>query len=334
MPDKNSAGCGSQELCIALDLGGTNIAAALVDASGRMVCCKKTRTQAHRGAQAVVADLVSLAIECSSEASRLGAIVRGVGIGSAGQIDPELGVVVSATDNLPGFSGLRLRDIVADATGLETYVDNDANAAALGEAWVGAAKGCNNLVCLTLGTGVGGGIIANGSLVHGIRGCGGELGHMSINFDGPECNCGSRGCLESYVSTWAVEKRIKALALMRGGSWKAIYNATGGAVKGLFDAARDGDREAIELADEVGRYLGFGVASLANALAPQMVVLGGGISQAGEILFSAVRKGFRERALLPLRDAVQIVPAKLGEYSVVVGAAALVWRNCCAASSD
>lgn len=332
MSCRSSIESSSRDLCIALDLGGTNIAAALVHRDGRMACCKKIRTRASRGGQAVVADLISLALELSSEAGTLGATLKGVGIGSAGQIDHKSGVVVSATSNLPGFTGLHLRDMVAGATGLETYVDNDANAAALGEAWIGAARGCNDVVCLTLGTGIGGGIIANGDLVRGIRGCGGELGHMSINFDGPECNCGSRGCLERYVSTWAIEDRIKVLARTLGGSWTAIRDATGGAVKGLFDAARDGTNEAMVLADEIGCYLGFGIASLANALAPAMVVLAGGISQAGETLFSSVRKGFRERALPPLRDTVQIVQAELGDYSVVAGAAALVWRSTSAAS--
>jgi len=313
-------------LCIALDLGATKIAGALIDSSARIICEKRVPTDAARGPDAVVADLVALAVQLMHEARTLGSSLEGVGIGSAGQVDHESGNVVSATPNLPGFSGTPLGRLLDDAIGLEVHVDNDANAAALGAVWAGAGRGCRDLVCITLGTGVGGGIVSNGRLVRGIRGCGGELGHMSIAFEGPKCNCGSRGCLESYVSAWAITARARDMARSSGAfEWAADVDQI--TVKELFDAAKAGDEDAQDLADEIGLYLGFGAANIANVVAPEKILFAGGVSQAGETLLSPVRRGFRERALPPLRDAVCIAPAALGEAAVMVGAAALVWQR-------
>lgn len=302
-------------LLLGVDIGGTKIAAALVNArDGSVVLAERVPTRAHEGGPAVLGRALALAARLHEQgrAQNLGDVV-GVGIGAGGQIDPDAGVVVHATDILPGWAGTRLKDAFADAfAGLPVAADNDVNAFAAGEARWGAGQGLQNLVFLALGTGVGGALILNGRLHHGARGAGGELGHLILVPNGEPCTCGGRGCLEQYVSGPALHKRFAAL----GGSGDA-----GASLAEL--ATRDPDGPAARAIAETGEWLGLGLISLANVFGPDCFIIGGGLAQLGERLLAPARRLLQTRALPGVRNA-PIMLAALGPDASVAGAAALV----------
>lgn len=300
---------------LGIDIGGTKIAGGIVDAAtGAVLMEDRVSTLAHEGGAAVLARALSLAVRLR-EAARSKGIGEpvGVGVGAGGQIDPDAGIVVAATNVLPGWVGTKLRATFEERLSLPTRVDNDVNALAAGEARWGAGRYARNVVFLALGTGVGGALIVGGRLHHGARGAGGEPGHLILVPDGLPCTCGGRGCLEQYTSGPALLARFHAL----GGDPSLTHGAP---LARLAD--RDPDGPAARAITETGEYLGLGLVSLANVLGPDRFVIGGGLASIGEQLLGPARRVLAARALPGVRN-VPVVPAALGASASVAGAAAL-----------
>jgi glucokinase len=318
----------SDRYILGVDLGGTNIVVGAMSADGsRELAMHEIPTRAALGADAVVERIVQLLERVAAETLAATGATReallGVGIGSPGPLDRERGLVIF-TPNL-GWRDFPLRDRVSEAVGLPATLDNDANCATLGEWWQGAARGGRNVVGLTIGTGIGGGLILDGRLYHGTSDVAGEVGHMTIDSTGRRCGCGNYGCLEAYASGPAIAERAReALA---GGEPSAMPALVGGDLSQLtaalvYQAARDGDHLALEVVRETARLLGAGVANLLNIFNPDVVVLAGGVTQAGDALFEPMRAEVRRRAFKPAVDACRIVPGALQGKAGVVGAIA------------
>jgi len=279
-----------------------------------------------RGAEAAVEDI--RAMTCRAIAETLGRYggephdVVGVGIGCPGPLDLEAGVIVE-TPNL-GWDGYAIRDRIAEAVELPASLDNDANCATFGEWWRGAAVGRRSVFGLTIGTGIGGGYVLDGHLVHGAAGCAGEVGHMTIDFNGRRCACGNYGCLEAYASgpNIAARAREGIEAGYRSKIRELVCDDLDRVTaRTVFEALLAGDAYAQEVVLETARYLGAGIANLVNLLNPEVVVLVGGVTRAGEHLLGPLRAEVRRRAFDAAAGACTILPGCLGEAAGVVGAA-------------
>jgi glucokinase len=306
---------------IGVDVGGTKLLAGVVD-EGLAVHARVRRRvpREHRGV------LLDTIVEAVGEALHAApAPVTAVGLGVACIFDHRRGVAVSSV-HLP-LAEVPLGAVLAERLGLPVAVDNDATVATLLEWRHGAAAGARDAVMLTIGTGVGGGLVVGGALARGALGAGGELGHMVVDADGPPCagSCPGRGCLEALVSGPALGREAARLARERPGSVLGRALAAGREPTGALvgELAHDGDEAALEILRRAGRWLGVGVTSLVNALNPEVVVMGGGVLGAGELLLEPVREVVAARALVPARDAVRIVPARFGEDAGMLGAATL-----------
>ncbi len=316
---------------IGLDLGGTNIKAGLVDETGRVLAEISSPTQAGQGPDAVVGRMLDLARQVAQQGSTSLAEVTAIGIGSPGPIDADNGIVLSAP-NMPGWEDYPLRDRVQEATGRPSFLENDANAAAFGEFCFGAGKdpAIRHLIMLTLGTGVGGGIIIDGRIVHGGYGLAAEAGHLIVAPNGRRCACGQRGCLEAYASAGAVARQgIEAVQAGERTILAQIYAQNGErlSAKDVFTAAYQGDGIAANIIEEATTYLGIACVSLCRLLDPQMIVFAGGLILAGENLFAGVRASFAEHDWTILRSKVAIVPAQLGNQAGIIGAAAVAMEG-------
>jgi glucokinase len=306
---------------IGVDLGGTKLLAGTVDAQLRV----HHRAYRLSRPEAVVATIVE-AVEEARQATR--AEVRAVGIGVPCLIEPASGTVMAC--NHFDLLDVPLRDLLTERIGLPVVVDNDANAALLAEWRFGAARGARNVLILTIGTGVGGGMLVDGRIVRGATGAAGELGHIVIDESGPRCpgNCPSRGCLESFVSgpALALAGRARAEAEPDSGLGRAL--AGGREVTGplVNELAHDGDAAAQEAIRSLGRHLGIGMVSLVNVFNPEVIVVGGGLVATGDLLLAPARAVVAERALVPARDQVRIVPARFGDESGMLGAAAMAFE--------
>ncbi len=311
---------------VGVDVGGTKILTALVSGRGQVVQRHRVRTP-QSGPEAVVGAIVDSARAVLAGSGVSSSQVQGVGIGAPGPLDPTRGIVFDPP-NLPGWSEVPLAEMLSRQLRTRIQVENDANAAAVGEWWVGAGVGIRDLIYITVGTGIGGGIILGGSLIRGVSGTAGEIGHMTIDLDGPACLCGSRGCLEVLASGPAIA-RMAQEAIHAGRttmiSELAVRSPDGVTAEIVTTAARAGDGLAQELLARAGSYLGVGVANLLNVLNPAMVVLGGGVSKAGELLFEPLRRTAQQRAFKRPAGAAAIAPAALGADAGVVGAAAVVF---------
>ena len=306
---------------IGVDLGGTKLLAGAVDAD------LDVHHRAYRLAPAsdrrAVLDAVAAIVEEARAA--VDGEVRAVGFGIPSLFDHERGIAVS-TVHLP-IRDVPFRDLMAERLELPVFVDNDANVAMLAEHRFGAARGARHALLLTLGTGIGGGIVVDDKLVRGAVGSAGELGHMVIDLDGPRCqgNCPSRGCLEAFASGTAMGRDALAAAHEHPESGLGQALAEGRAVTGALvtELAHDGDPTALAVVRRVGEYLGVGIASLANVFNPSVVVVGGGVIAAGELLLEPAREVLAQRALSPSREVARIVPARFGAESGMLGAAVL-----------
>lgn len=292
---------------VALDVGGTKLAAGLVDDAGRVRGAARVPTRGREDAEQLfedVAGLVAGVLEGAGGAER----VAGVGVGCGG---PMAAGLVSPL-NIPAWRDFPLRDRLAERFGLTVVVDNDAKAMALGEGWVGAAAGCRNFVGMVVSTGVGGGIVLDGRPLHGADGNAGHVGHVVVNPGGALCGCGARGCLEAESSGTAIA--AKAVA-RQGGEWDA---------RDVETVARTGEPWARDLYAEAGRFLGRGIADVAALLDLRLAVVGGGVAAAGELLLGPARAQAAEDARIVHTRDLRIEPAALGGSAGLVGAAALV----------
>ena len=310
------AGC-----VIGVDLGGTKLLAGVVD-DQLVVRHRAFRSAPVTGALDALADVVGELVQSSEEP------VVAVGIGIPSLIDRARGMAVW-TNHLD-LHDVPVRDLMAERLGLPVAVDNDANAALLAELRGGAARGVAHGVMLTLGTGIGGAVVAAGRLVRGARGMAGELGHMVVDLDGPPCpgHCPNRGCLEAVASGTALGRAGEERARAAPGGALAREHAAGRPITGALvtELAHDGDPAAVSAVEHIGRMLGVGLAGIANALDPEVMVIGGGVVAAGELLLAPARAELAARALPPIADAVRVVPARFGDESGMLGAALLAWE--------
>lgn len=310
-----------------VDLGGTTINTGVVSFDGQRVLGLHTApTQADRGPKYVVDKIIgmvreSMRIASDEEALDDDAIV-GIGVGSPGPLDRATGTVIE-TPNL-GWRNFPLRDLIANAVGLPAELDNDANAATIGEWWVGAGKDVESMVGVTLGTGIGGGIVLGGKLYHGASDVAGEIGHMSIDSTGRKCKCGNYGCLEAYASGPAIAAR--AVEGLQTGEESLLPELVEGELSRItaetvYEGIVAGDAFAREVMRDTAKFLGSGLANLINILNPDMIVISGGVTRAGDHLLEPLRNEVRRRAFRPAFESCEIVTSELGTSAGVIGAA-------------
>jgi glucokinase len=312
---------------VGVDLGGTNIVVGLLPIEGGEVLgLRSLPTDPVRGAKFVVDRIVSMVEAAIAEVlSAHGGTreeVAGVGIGSPGPLDRKTGTVIN-TPNL-GWRNFPLRDLIANAVSLPATLDNDANCATYGEWWLGAGRGTSTLVGLTLGTGIGGGIVLGGEIYHGCSDVAGEIGHMSIDSNGRKCKCGNYGCIEQYASGPAIA--LRAVEGIETGAETILVEMVNGKLEDItaatvYEATVQGDPYATEVMKDTAKFLGAGVASIINILNPQMVVIAGGVTRAGDTLFEPLRAEVRRRAFKSAQECCRIVAAELPGTAGLVGAA-------------
>ena len=311
---------------IGIDIGGTNLVVGAVAEDGSRLIAQNTEpTRAEEGPDAVVTRLASLARDTIAECRRLDPQGRilGVGAGAPGPLDTKTGIIF-LTPNL-GWVNMPLRQLLADQLGLPTSLDNDANCAIYGEWWRGAARGSRHVIGFTIGTGIGGGIVIDGKIYHGASDCAAEFGHTTIDPEGRHCKCGNYGCLEAYASGPAIALRLVE-ALQSGAESRTTAMVEGDlsriTAQTVYQAAQEGDALALEVVRDTAKYLGVGVANLVNVFNPEMVVICGGVTQAGERLFAPLRQEVTRRAFKPAVKVCRIVPGELTGTAGVYGAAA------------
>ena len=311
---------------LGIDIGGTNLVVGVVAEDGsRMLTLGQEPTRPEEGPDAVLLRLGALARRTIVEAGRVepSAEIIGVGVGAPGPLDTRRGIIF-LTPNL-GWVDMPLRQRMADLLDLPTTLDNDANCAVLGEWWRGAARGSRHAIGFTIGTGIGGGIIVDGRLYHGASDCAGEFGHMTIDTAGRRCNCGNYGCLEAYASGPAIA--LRATEALESGVESRLLEYVDGNPAGItaqvvYQAAQDGDGLASEVVRDTAKYLGTGIANLVNVFNPEVVVVCGGVTLAGERLFAPLRQEVARRAFKPAVQACRIVPGELTGSAGVYGAVA------------
>ncbi|MFQ5689616.1 MAG: ROK family protein [Gemmatimonadota bacterium] len=313
---------------VGVDLGGTSINVGVVPfRGGTILGMRSMPTESHHGAKFVVDRMVRMIRDAMRDARREKEIpadgIIGIGLGSPGPLDRETGTVLE-TPNL-GWRNFPLRDLIANEIGLDAVLDNDANAAALGEWWLGSARDVDNMVGVTLGTGIGGGIILDGEVYHGVSDAAGEIGHMTIVATGRKCNCGNYGCLEAYASGPAIAAR--AVEGLDAGVESLLPDLVAGnlariTAETVYQAIVSGDAYAADVMRETAGFLGTGVANLINLLNPEMVVVSGGVTRAGDHLLGPLKSEVRRRAFRDAADRCRIVSGELGDMAGVVGAAA------------
>lgn len=312
---------------LGIDLGGTNIAAGVVDENYKIIGTGKCKTNAGKSADEIADDMAAAAFDAIKDAGIEKEQISSMGIGAPGSIIAETGVVAFA-NNL-GFENVPLCDMLQARTGFKTYIENDANAAAFGELLAGAGKGKRSFVAITLGTGVGGGIIIDNKMLSGFNNVGGELGHTVMVYNGEPCTCGRKGCFEAYASATALIRQTKAAMLKDKSSimWELVggnIDATSG--RTAFDAMRKGDKSAKEVVDKYTEYIAVGVTNMVNIFQPETLCIGGGISKEGETLVAPIREYVNRTAFsknLPEKDKTEIKAAELGNDAGIIGAAML-----------
>ncbi len=313
---------------IGIDLGGTRIRAALMDGEGNILARTSLATEAAQGLEHVL-NRIELAIITVAETFDHSQII-GIGIGAPGPLNPKTGVVYSPP-NLPGWSNVPLGDILEQRTGLPVFLDNDANAAVMGEYIFGVAKGYRYVVYMTVSTGIGAGVIEDGRLLYGMNGAAGEVGHMTIDLNGPLCNCGNIGCLEVLASGTAIGRRAREI-LARDSRPSIMRDICGHNLECVNAeivelAASRGDAVAGEILQQTAVYLGVGVTNILHLYNPEIVIIGGGVAQMGDKLFVPMRAIVEQRAMPAYRQNVPIIATKLGDDIGLYGAAAGVIAN-------
>ena len=303
---------------IGVDVGGTKIAAAVVTESGKILA--ETRYPSSGPQERLLSSIARAINEVGEGIGEIG----GVCIAAPGFVMAAENKVIFAP-NLHTIEGVRLKDEIGERTGLDITVENDANAAAWGEFRFGSGSEVDHLVFVTLGTGIGGGVISHGILLRGAQGAGGELGHITIQAQGgPQCGCGNYGCLEALASGTAITRRAREVASEQPGSALGRIAVNRNVLgEDVTEAAQNGDEVAISVLDEIGTWLGVGLAGFVNIFNPDVIAVGGGASKAGELILEPARREMYHRAQSPSREFVDVQEATLGPESGVLGAAAL-----------
>ena len=307
---------------IGIDVGGTNVKIALVDDKGSILYSNSVPTRAEMGYEYTVNNIKQAIRDLMSETKVTN--IEGIGFDFPGQIDYKNGIVRLAP-NIPGWVNIPIAKIIEDEFKIPTRIDNDVHCAALGELNFGAGKGCENFICMTVGTGIGSGIVINGKLVRGASNAAGELGHIKLQMhEGPLCGCGDYGCLEAFASGPSIVAMAEEY-ILGGKSTKFRELASGGEITPFIvaEAAKQGDPVARRIFARIGEYIGFGLSSVVNLLNPEKIIIGGGVADAGDILLDPIKETIKKRAMVVAGSAVEIVPAKLGNTAGVIGASLL-----------
>ncbi|HFI0021744.1 ROK family glucokinase [Streptococcus suis] len=314
---------------IGIDLGGTSVKLAILTTEGEIQEKWSIKTNILDEGSHIVPDIIDSIKHRFETYGLTKEDFLGVGMGSPGVVDSEAGTVIGAY-NLNWKTLQLVKDQFESALGLPFFIDNDANVAALGEQWVGAGNNNPNVVFMTLGTGVGGGVIAAGNLIRGVKGAGGELGHITVDFDAPfACTCGKKGCLETVASATGIVNLTRRYAEEYAGDAKLKQLIDDGeevTAKDVFDLAKEGDDLALIVYRHFSNYLGVACANIAAVLNPAYIVLGGGVSAAGEFLLDGVRNVFADNSFPQIKESTQIVLATRGNDAGVLGAASLVLK--------
>lgn len=315
----------NQIVAIGGDLGGTSIRLAFVGPDGRLTHLCRFPMPPQGEADAVVATLMQgiQSLSQKAEAEELSLVALGLGV--AGLTDVESGVIFHSP-NLPGMNRLPLRALLEEAgVRVPIFLENDANAAAFAERWVGAGRGARSVISLTLGTGIGSGIILDGKIWRGTSGLGGEAGHLAVEAEGEPCGCGSTGCVEAYVSATGIVREAQRQIAAGAGGLLARFTGRGDGLtaKDVYELAESGDSVAEQILRRAGRYLGVALASLVNVLNPEVITIGGGVAQAGKFLLEPVREEVRRRAFPVLAQSTRIVLSEMGDVAGMIGAAGI-----------
>ncbi|TIV62189.1 ROK family protein [Mesorhizobium sp.] len=312
-------------LALAFDLGGTELRGALIGRGGEVVARVSEPTMTEAGSEAVIGRIIALADKLLDDHPQ--AKVIGIGACAPGPLDPKAGIVIGPP-TLSGWHNVPLIDILSRQFGLPVRLENDANAAALGEWRFGAGRGAGSLVFVTVSTGIGGGVIADGHIYHGRRGLAAEIGHMTITGEGDRCFCGNVGCFEAVASGTALGRRATRLTAPGDGSQlRRLSNDGDVSARHVVEAARTGDAAARDLVEAEAKWLGVGFTNLLHLYSPEVIVMGGGLANGFDLLAPGIRATIEERAMQAYRD-VPIVLAELGDRAGLVGAASLIlWEG-------
>lgn len=309
-----------ERYALGIDLGGSQIKSGIVSQKGKVKFKKTYPTPVSDGPAQIVKKLQAITAELISFARNHKLSLRGIGIGSPGTVELKNGKVVGASPNIPGWTGLNLKSIFRKF-GLPVFADNDANLMALAESRFGSALGYQSAVCLTIGTGIGGGIILDGKVYHGCNSSAGELGHTCIHFQGKPCRCGSCGCMEAYASVPAMLE--SARTLLKGSNNHSRLRKYQNQLTPLiiFEAAQARDRVARQVIENEIDYLSAGLASVVNLLNPEVIVVGGGLVEANSLFLLKLEKRIKERAFPSAAKELKVVKARLGNQAGFIGAA-------------
>lgn len=311
---------------IGIDVGGTNVKIALVDGEGKIIYSNSVPTYAQMGYEYTVNNIKQAIRDLMKETNTDAKEIEGIGFDFPGQVDYKTGVVKLAP-NIPGWVNVPIAQMIEEEFNIPTRIDNDVRCAALGELKFGAGKGCENFVCITVGTGIGSGLVINGQLVRGAANAAGEIGHIKLQMNGgPICGCGDTGCLEAFASGPSIV--AMAQEYLKGGKstkFREMAGADGEITPYIVaKAAEAGDPVAKRIFEIVGTYIGMGLVSVINLLNPEKVIIGGGVAAAGDLLLDPIRRTIKERAMVVAGNSVEIVPAELGNSAGVIGASMLV----------
>lgn len=304
---------------IGIDLGGTNLKMGIVDQSGKLITHINVPTEGKGAPEKAMVQIVHTARDLTNTAGVPWEEIEGVGIGLPGFLDLERGIIKSLTNLF--WENIPIRDRLEQEWKKPVRIDNDANVAALGEVWIGAGKGVDNVVCITLGTGVGGGIIVNGGLVHGANNSAGEIGHIVVNPNGVQCNCGLRGCLETISSASGMIRLAKEA--ISEGKPTTLTQSSEISPKSIFEAAAAGDSVANRVIEQSVDALAEVLSALSVTINPDRFVIGGGVALAGDALLAPLRTAWKKKTVPHAREGTEIVPALLGNDAGMIGAAAL-----------
>jgi len=316
----------AETVILSLDLGGTTLSAGLVQPDGRVRLHRTMATYGQGRGGAVLEQLLEVTRIMLEVATRRRLRVAGIGVGLPGAVNTARGRIHGNIQNIPELEGLGLGPLLHRRFGLRVYLDNDVNALTLGELYFGRARGVRNFAMLAVGTGVGGGIVIDGRLFRGRRGYGGEAGHTTVNLDGRPCFCGSTGCIKTYASGPDIAEQARERVQTSGSS--RLLDLCGGdptrlTAREVFAAARTGDQIALEVVETAARALGAGVANLVNLLTPELIILGGGVLEASDLLLPRIRRWAASYAFADVLQGARIVVSRFMKRSSIKGAAAL-----------
>jgi glucokinase len=313
-----------QDYVIGVDVGGTNIKAGAVDYKGKILARQRALTEADQGAEPILNKLQSMVTQLRGATSD--GHLCGIGFGVPGAIRSREGIVTQAP-NVPSWDGLPVRKMLEERLQLPCFIENDANAIAIGEMWMGSGRGYDHICCLTLGTGVGGGVVIDGELLRGADGMAAELGHIAVQADGPRCNCGSYGCLESYASATGILRMLAEERKQQRPS--SIFQLPENRITTamIYEHARKGDPLCNEVLRKAGKGLGVGLATLVNMFNPEILIMGGGIAAAWDLLVPPALETMHQRAFHAMAERVKVMPALMEDDAGIFGTAYIAWNQ-------